>query len=135
MNRREFNRRVAGSVAALGLRGRTAPQAALRVDGARINTQLAALAEVGKNPQGGVSRVAYTEADAQGRELVKGWMREANLEVSVDLAGNLLGRRPGRDAALKPLVLGSHIDSVPEGGNYDGDVGSRVSRCAIRSRC
>ena len=64
MNRREFNRRVAGSVAALGLRGRTAPQAALRVDGARINTQLAALAEVGKNPQGGVSRVAYTEADA-----------------------------------------------------------------------
>ncbi len=79
---------------------------------------------MGKNPQGGVSRVAYTEADRQGRELAMGWMREADLTVGIDAAGNLIGRRTGRDVTLKPIVLGSHIDSVPEGGNYDGDVGS-----------
>jgi len=124
VNRREFHRRVLGGAAALALPGRGTRQAALRVDGARIDAHLAALAEIGKNPQGGVSRVAYTEADARGRALAMGWMREADLSVSVDLAGNLVGRRAGKDPALKPIVLGSHIDSVPEGGNYDGDVGS-----------
>jgi N-carbamoyl-L-amino-acid hydrolase len=68
--------------------------------------------------------VAYSEADRQGREYVAGLMRAAGLEVSVDAAGNLVGRRVGSDASLKPLLMGSHIDSVPEGGNYDGDVGS-----------
>ncbi|HTL04106.1 MAG TPA: Zn-dependent hydrolase [Gemmatimonadales bacterium] len=125
MNRREFGRRALGGAAAFALPGGRLLQApALRVDGERINAHLAALAEVGKNPQGGVSRVAYTEADLRGRELAMGWMREADLAVGVDLAGNLVGRRPGRDGSLKPLLLGSHIDSVPEGGNYDGDVGS-----------
>jgi len=52
------------------------------------------------------------------------WMRAAKLEPSVDYAGNIIGRRAGTDASLKPIVFGSHIDSVPEGGNYDGDVGS-----------
>jgi N-carbamoyl-L-amino-acid hydrolase len=51
-------------------------------------------------------------------------MREAGLAVSIDVAGNLVGTRVGTDTALKPIVIGSHIDSVPEGGNYDGDVGS-----------
>src|SRR5436305_5849233 len=83
-----------------------------------------ALAEFGKNPQGGVSRLAYSEADRQGREYVMGLMREAKLEVSIDAAGNLIGRRAGRERNLPPLLFGSHIDSVPEGGNYDGDVGS-----------
>ena len=95
-----------------------------RVDGERLMRQLFALAEFGKNPEGGVSRVAYGEADRQGREYVLGLMREAGLETHVDAAGNLVGRRAGRGASLKPLVLGSHIDSVPEGGNYDGPVGS-----------
>lgn len=123
MNRRDFNRSLLSGAAALTLPGRPARQTALRVDGARINVQLAALAEFGKNPQGGVSRVAYTEFDRQGREVVMGWMREAELSVSLDTAANVIGRRAGRDPGLKPIVLGSHIDSVPEGGNYDGDVG------------
>ena len=123
MNRREFNQSLLSCAASVAF---PIPrvQAALRVDGQRINQHLAALAEFGKNPQGGVSRVAYTEFDRQGREAALGWMREADLTVSVDAAANLVGRRPGRDAALRPIVLGSHIDSVPEGGNYDGDVGS-----------
>jgi N-carbamoyl-L-amino-acid hydrolase len=96
----------------------------LRVNGQRLNSHLAALAEFGKNPQGGVSRLAYSEADRQGREYVLGLMRAAQLAVSVDAAGNLTGRRAGSDPSLPPLLMGSHIDSVPEGGNYDGDVGS-----------
>ena len=126
MNRREFNRRLWSGAAALALPRATSGQAGagLRVDGNRITQHLAALSEFGKNPQGGVSRVAYTEADRQGRQAVMGWMQEADLAVTIDAAGNLVGRRPGREPSLKPIVLGSHIDSVPEGGNYDGDVGS-----------
>ncbi len=97
---------------------------ALRVNGARISQHLQALSEFGKNPQGGVSRLAYSEADRQGREYATRLMREAGLNVTIDLAGNIVGSRAGSDASLKPLVIGSHIDSVPEGGNYDGDVGS-----------
>jgi N-carbamoyl-L-amino-acid hydrolase len=95
-----------------------------RVNGPRIVRHLQGLSEYGKNPQGGVSRVAYTEADRDGREFVMGLMRDAGLAVSIDVAGNLVGTRNGTDAKLKPIVIGSHIDSVPEGGNYDGDVGS-----------
>lgn len=124
VRRRDFSRTVLAGAAALAWPGRRPPQAGLRVDGARINAQLTALSEFGKNPQGGVSRVAYSEADRAGREVVTQWMTEAGLEVSVDSAANIIGRRAGRDASLKPLLLGSHIDSVPEGGNYDGDVGS-----------
>ena len=99
---------------------------ALRVNGARLNDHLKALAEFGRNPQGGVSRVAYSEADRQGREYVMGLMRAARLDVTIDAAGNLIGRREAanNDDRLLPMLFGSHIDSVPEGGNYDGDVGS-----------
>lgn len=101
-----------------------AAQPQLRVNGQRIVRHLEALSEYGKNPQGGVSRVAYTDADRAARQYVIGLMRDAGLKVSIDTAGNLVGERAGSDAALKPVVIGSHIDSVPEGGNYDGDVGS-----------
>ena len=124
MDRREFNRSLLGTVAALSLPRRLPGQARLHVDGTRINAHLAALAEFGKNPPRGVSRVAYTEADRQGREAVMAWMREAKLDPVIDAAANLVGRRAGRDPELKPIVLGSHVDSVPDGGNYDGDVGS-----------
>jgi N-carbamoyl-L-amino-acid hydrolase len=67
--------------------------------------------------------VAYSEFDKQGREYVMGLMREAGLETSIDVAGNIIGKRAGSNPALKPLLFGSHIDSVPDGGNYDGDVG------------
>jgi N-carbamoyl-L-amino-acid hydrolase len=129
MNRREFNFRMLGSAGALALyplavqtRRDSVPQ--LRVNGERLNYQLKFLAQIGKNPQGGVSRVAYSEADRQGREYVLGLMRDAKLDVSIDAAGNLIGRRAGGDKSLKPILFGSHIDSVPEGGTFDGDVGS-----------
>jgi N-carbamoyl-L-amino-acid hydrolase len=94
------------------------------VNGARLNAHLAALAEFGKNQQGGVSRVAYSDADVAGRKYVMGLMRDAKLDVTVDAAGNIIGKRAGSATGLRPILFGSHIDSVPEGGNYDGDVGS-----------
>ena len=95
-----------------------------RVNGQRLLQHLHELAEFGKNPQGGVSRVAYTDPDLKGREYAMRLMRVAKLQVSIDLAGNIVGTRAGSDPALPPILIGSHIDSVPEGGNYDGDVGS-----------
>lgn len=127
MNRRLFHRTLLGALGAAALDPGSllsTPRPPLRVNGQRISRQLAALAEFGKNPQGGVSRVAYGEADRQGREYVLGLMRAARLETRVDAAGNLIGRRAGTDPELPPLMFGSHIDSVPEGGNYDGTVGS-----------
>ena len=133
MNRRDFSFRLAGAVGALSLGnsrlGAAAfgevvqGNAALRVNGDRINQHLTALSEFGKNPYGGVSRVAYSEFDRQGREYVMGLMRDAGLETSIDVAGNIIGKRAGSNPSLKPLLFGSHIDSVPDGGNYDGDVG------------
>jgi N-carbamoyl-L-amino-acid hydrolase len=105
----------------------TWPQADLRVNADRVNAHLTALAEFGKNPQGGVSRVAYSDADRAARTVVLDWMRAAKLDPTIDFAGNIIGRRAGRDASLKPLLFGSHIDSVPEGGNYDGNVGSTAA--------
>jgi N-carbamoyl-L-amino-acid hydrolase len=127
MHRRDFTRTMLVGAGALAfgrrtLSGDSPPN--LRINGDRLNRHLRELAEFGKNPQGGVSRVAYSEADRQGREYVTGRMREAQLEPTIDIVGNIIGRRPGSQPGLKPLMFGSHIDSVPEGGNYDGTVGS-----------
>ncbi len=121
MQRREFNQNFLAALAAFPF---AQANDKLRVNGERLNTHLAELAQFGSNPPGGVSRVAYSEADKQAREYAAKLMREAKLDVSIDAAGNLIGRRAGRAATRPPLVIGSHIDSVPEGGNYDGQVGS-----------
>jgi beta-ureidopropionase / N-carbamoyl-L-amino-acid hydrolase len=123
VNRREFNLALMGTVGALAFVS-FPRQSQLRVNGARLIQHLNGLAEFGKNAQGGVSRLAYSDADRQGREYVTGLMREAKLDVSVDAAANIIGRRAGGENNLPPLLFGSHIDSVPEGGNYDGNVGS-----------
>jgi N-carbamoyl-L-amino-acid hydrolase len=128
MNRRDFNSIALGGLATAAISGQWtalfAQQSDVRVNADRITAHLTALAEFGKNPQGGVSRVAYSEFDRAARAVVMEWMRVAKLAPTIDYAGNIVGRRAGQDASLKPLVFGSHIDSVPEGGNYDGNVGS-----------
>jgi N-carbamoyl-L-amino-acid hydrolase len=96
----------------------------LRVNGDRLNAHLAELAKIGATPEGGTNRVAYSDADRQGREYATTLLRAAKLDVTVDAAGNIHGRRAGRDAALAPIAIGSHIDSVPQGGRFDGQVGS-----------
>jgi N-carbamoyl-L-amino-acid hydrolase len=125
MNRRQFNFVLLDAAAALAL-GRRAPVVppSPRVNGPRLNRHLTELSEFGKNPQGGVTRLAYSDADRQARAYVMGLMRAARLDGRIDAAGNIIGRRAGREAQSAPILFGSHIDSVPEGGNYDGDVGS-----------
>jgi N-carbamoyl-L-amino-acid hydrolase len=111
-------------LSAVGAAGASGPAAAWRVDGRRVNQHLEELSRFGRNPQGGVTRLAFGDADIAARGYAMQLMREAGLEVRVDAAGNLLGSRAGTLAGAAPIVFGSHIDSVPEGGNYDGDVGS-----------
>ncbi|MDG1572565.1 Zn-dependent hydrolase [Robiginitalea sp. M366] len=99
-------------------------QEALRVNQDRLQGTLETLATYGKDASGQPNRVAFSDGDIQGRAYVAGLMKQAGLQVRTDAAGNLIGTRPGTVAGLKPLGLGSHIDMVPHGGNYDGCVGS-----------
>jgi N-carbamoyl-L-amino-acid hydrolase len=96
---------------------------ARHVNADRMSERIEALSEFGTNPEGGVSRVAFSAADIAGRNYIKTLMREAGLLVRVDTAGNIIGRREGSEPELPAIMFGSHIDSVPGGGNYDGDVG------------
>ncbi len=100
-----------------------AQDADIAADPARMEARINALGEFGTNPEGGVSRVAFSAADIAGRQYIMALMRQAGLEVRVDTAGNVIGRREGSEDGLPPIMFGSHIDSVPGGGNYDGDVG------------
>src|SRR5450432_2733424 len=93
------------------------------VDSQRLQGTLEKLSEFGRNPEGGVTRLGYSETDMAAREFVIGLMKGAGLEVLVDAAGNIFGRRGGSEK-LPVLLFGSHIDSVKHGGNFDVDVGS-----------
>lgn len=97
--------------------------ALLSVDGERLWRSLMDLAQVGATPKGGNCRVALTPLDGQGRDLVVGWMRDAGLAVRVDRIGNIFGTRAGTDAALPTVMTGSHIDTQPTGGKFDGCYG------------
>ena len=128
MNRRQFGATLAAALVVPRLhRGSIGVLAAPRVNGDRLNRHLSELSRFGANPQGGVTRVAYSDAERQAREYALGLMRDAKLTPTIDAAGNIIASRPGRDASRKPILFGSHIDSVPEGGNYDGDVGSMAA--------
>ncbi|MCG9889860.1 MAG: Zn-dependent hydrolase [Thermosynechococcaceae cyanobacterium MS004] len=98
----------------------------LQVNGDRLNRSLAQLAEIGKLPKGGVSRVAFTPEDVLARQLVQSWMTDAGMEVRIDAAGNIIGRYGGQSdekGEAPALATGSHIDTVPVGGRYDGCLG------------
>ncbi|GAA0878551.1 Zn-dependent hydrolase [Algoriphagus jejuensis] len=82
------------------------------------------LSSFGKNAAGGTDRVAFSKYDLEARVFVQGLMKEGGLDVSIDFAGNIIGRKAGKNPNLKPIALGSHIDEVPNGGDYDGPVGS-----------
>jgi len=94
-----------------------------QIDGARISRRIEQLSEIGRTPQGGVTRLAFTREDMAGRELLRGWMREAGLEIHRDAVGNLIGVLSGKNPDAPILACGSHIDSVVNAGKYDGIVG------------
>ena len=95
------------------------------INASRVNDLMTALSAF--KEEDNISRVAFSDADLEARAFVMQKMREAGLEVSIDFSGNIIGRRVGLDNGLKPIVLGSHIDTVPEGGDYDGCVGSMAA--------
>jgi N-carbamoyl-L-amino-acid hydrolase len=104
----------------------TAPAAtanALRIDSQRLWASLMTLAGIGATAKGGVCRLALTELDRQARDLLVRWAREAGCTVRVDTIGNLFARREGRDASRLAVATGSHIDTQPTGGKFDGNYG------------
>ena len=96
----------------------------MRVNQQRIERRIFELAKFGKDSTGKGYRVAYTKGDVEGRAWFIEQMKNAGLEVNIDYAGNITGKRKGKNDSLKPIAFGSHIDMVPDGGNYDGCVGS-----------
>lgn len=89
----------------------------------RLEQRIELLAQIGKTEEGGVTRIALTKEYREGLELISEWMEEAGLNVRLDQAGNLIGRKEGDVPGLKAVALGSHVDSVGNGGKYDGTVG------------
>lgn len=93
------------------------------VNSDRLAQSVESLAQIGQIPQGGVRRIAYSPEDIQARNLVQHWMIEAGMSVRIDTAGNIIGTYPGTFSQAPALATGSHIDTVPNGGRYDGAFG------------
>jgi N-carbamoyl-L-amino-acid hydrolase len=143
MRRRDFNRALASFSAAAPLShllghtrafaSRQSPRA-YTINAARLRASLEELSQFGRNPEGGVSRVAWTEPDIEARRFViNKLMSGIDLDVRTDPAGSIYGRRAGADRSLPVILFGSHIDSVPKGGNFDGDVGSMAAIEVMRT--
>ncbi len=105
----------------------SAQQANLKVNQARLEERIFDLAEFGLQENGETERVAFSDADIEARNWVIKTLKGFGMEVKVDAAGNIIGTRKGTDASKKPIAFGSHIDRVPNGGNYDGCVGSMAA--------
>ncbi len=107
--------------------------AALRIDGARLWQSLMDLAQIGATPKGGVCRIALTDLDRQGRDLFVQWARGAGCSIRVDAIGNIFARRAGQDDNLPPVMTGSHIDTQPTGGKFDGNYGVLAGLEVVRT--
>ena len=117
---------------ALGARGRQS-WTHLRVNEERLADHIEELSVFGRTSEGGVRRLAFSPEDVAAREFCIGLMREAGLDVLVDPAGNILGRREGSDPDATPILFGSHVDTVPNGGKYDGGLGSLAAIETVRT--
>ncbi|HLI12147.1 MAG TPA: Zn-dependent hydrolase [Alphaproteobacteria bacterium] len=105
----------------------------LKINTERLWQSLMEMARIGATPKGGVCRLALTELDRQSRDLFVRWCEEAGCTVTVDVMGNIFARRPGTDNSLPPIVTGSHLDSQPTGGKFDGAYGVMAGLEVIRT--
>jgi beta-ureidopropionase / N-carbamoyl-L-amino-acid hydrolase len=105
----------------------------LRANGERLKASLLEMARIGATPAGGVTRPALTDTDREARDLFARWARESGLSVRVDDVGNQYARLEGSEPAAAPVLLGSHLDSVPAGGKFDGALGVLVALEVVRS--
>src|SRR5436309_2537933 len=104
----------------------------MRIDRKRLERSMDDLGRIGETPRGGLTRLALTDDDRRGRDWMVAHMREAGLRVTVDQMGNIVGERAGAEA-LPPVLMGSHVDSVPTGGKYDGQLGVLCGLETIRA--
>ena len=105
----------------------------VRIDGARLWDSLMEMAKIGATPKGGVKRLTLTDLDRQSRELFRKWCEAAGCTVTVDEMGNMFARRPGEDNSLAPVMMGSHLDTQPTGGKFDGALGVLGALEVVRS--
>ena len=105
----------------------------MRINSARLQASLEAMAQIGRTPGGGVTRLALSDEDKAARDLLARWLAEAGLTVQVDDFGNMLARRPGSDPAAAPVRLGSHLDTVRQGGRFDGALGVLAALEVVRT--
>jgi N-carbamoyl-L-amino-acid hydrolase len=105
----------------------------LRINGTRLWNALMELAKIGATDKGGVKRLALTDLDRQGRDLVVQWAKAEGLAVTVDKIGNVFMRREGANPSLPPVVTGSHIDTQPTGGKFDGNYGVLAGLEVVRT--
>jgi len=129
MQRRTFVKRSSLTVIGMGVFGSLLSNtkkagAGLSVNSQRIESRIFELAKFGRDENGHGYRVAYTKGDIEGRAWFMELMKKAGLDPTIDAAGNIIGKRKGKNPSLKPIGFGSHIDMVPDGGNYDGTLGS-----------
>jgi len=104
----------------------------MKIDRKRLEASMHELGKIGETPRGGLTRLALTDEDKRGRDWMVARMREAHLRVTVDQMGNIFGERAG-SSALPPVMMGSHVDSVPTGGKYDGQLGVLCGLEVIRA--
>ena len=105
----------------------------LQVNGERLWASLMELAQIGATPKGGVCRLAASDLDGEARRLFIRWCEEAGCSVRVDRIGNIFARRPGRDPSLPPVMTGSHLDTQPTGGKFDGAYGVMAGLEVVRT--
>lgn len=105
----------------------------LKCNGERLWQSLMDMAKVGATDKGGNCRMALSEEDRAGRELFIGWCREAGMSITFDAIGNLFARLPGLNDQLPPVVMGSHLDTQPKGGRFDGIYGVLCGLEVVRS--
>src|SRR5919109_5601701 len=104
----------------------------MKIDRKRLQETVEELGRIGATERGGLTRLALSDEDKRGRDLMVRWMREAGLRVTVDQMGNIFGERPG-ESGRPAVMMGSHVDSVPTGGKYDGQLGVLCALEAIRT--
>lgn len=105
----------------------------LRINGKRLQDSLEQMAKIGATPNGGVQRLTLSDEDKAARDLFVKWLKELNLEIVIDELGNIFGTRKGKDNTLAPVMSGSHIDSQPKGGRFDGILGVMGALEVIRT--
>jgi beta-ureidopropionase / N-carbamoyl-L-amino-acid hydrolase len=105
----------------------------LRTDGNRLWDSLMEMAKIGETEKGGVCRLALTDLDRESRDLFSKWCEDAGCSITVDKMGNIFARRPGKNNDLPPIMTGSHLDSQPTGGKYDGVYGVLAGLEVVRT--